>query len=371
MQFIVSSQLLLKALQNISGIISSNPTLSITTNFLVELKDGKLILSATDMDTMMTTECEVSKHEGDGAICMPSRTMLDYLKGEADQPLTFKITEEGDIDIQSAHGAYKMKGQEAEKFPKASTLDDATKLSVPTHVLTEGVSHTLFSVSSDDMKKNMSGVYIESRDSQLMFVSTDLQRLVKYSYPQADLGDLTGVIVPKKPLQQLHNILDTNNSNVDIAFNEQFIKIKNPQIEMTTRLIDGQFPDYEAVIPKNPPYQLEVNKTDLENSIKRINIFANKSTNQIVMDISKNKIKLQAEDLEFSYEGLETIPCVYDGDAIKLSFSAKLLLELIHHIPSDTVSVGLSTPNKPVIFLPVQDEEDEDELIMLIMPLVL
>ncbi len=371
MQFIVSSQLLLKALQNISGIISSNPTLSITTNFLVELTDGRLVLSATDMDTMMTTECELSKHEGEGAICMPSRTMLDYLKGEADQPLTFKVDEEGNIDINSAHGAYKMKGQEAEKFPKASTLEDATKLSVPTHVLTDGITHTLFSVSNDDMKKNMSGVYIESKDTHLIFVSTDLQRLVKYSYPQADLGEIPGVIVPKKPLQQLNNILAADNSNVDIAFNEQFIKIKNAQIEMTTRLIDGQFPDYAAVIPKNPPYKLEVNKSDLENSIKRINIFANKSTNQIVMDIANNKIKLQAEDLEFSYEGLETIPCAYEGDAIKLSFSAKLLLELIHHIPSETVSVGLSTPNKPVIFLPAQEEDEDEELIMLIMPLVL
>ncbi len=370
MQFIVSSQVLLKSLQKISGIISSNPTLTITTNFLVELNKGKLILSATDIDTMMTVECEVTKHEGDGAICMPSRTLLEYLKGEADQPLTFSVDDNGTIDIQSENGEYKLKGQDAEEFPRASSLDDAQTLTVPTHVLTDGTSYTLFSVSADENKRNMSGVHIECKAGQLIFVSTDLQRLVKYSYPQEDLQDMAGVIVPKKPLQQLNSILDSDNTDVDIAFNEQFIKIKSTQVEVVTRLIDGNFPDYEMVIPKDPPYSVEVNKDDLENAIKRINIFANKSTNQILLDINKNKIKLEAEDIEFSSEGNETISCAYDGDAIKLSFNAKLLAELLHNLPFATVNIGLSAPTKPVIFVPNTEEDSEDDLIMLIMPLV-
>ncbi len=370
MQFIVSSQVLLKALQKISGIISSNPTLSITTNFLVELRSGKLILSATDIDTMITTECEVSKHDKEGSICMPSRTLLEYLKGEADQPLTFSIDDNGIIDIQSENGEYKLKGQDADEFPRASSLEDAQVLTVPTHVITDGTSYTLFSVSSDDNKRNMSGVHIESKAGQLIFVSTDLQRLVKYSYPQQDIAEISGVIVPKKPLQQLNSILDSNNTDVDIAFNEQFIKIKNSQVEIVTRLIDGNFPDYEMVIPKDPPYTVEVNKDDLENAIKRINIFANKSTNQIILDISNNKIKLEAEDIEFSSEGNETISCSYDGDPIKLSFNAKLLAELLHNLPFASIRIGLSAPTKPVVFVPTTEEDAEDELIMLIMPLV-
>ncbi len=370
MQFIVSSQVLLKALQKISGIISSNPTLSITTNFLVELNEGKLVLSATDIDTMITTECEVSKQEGKGSICMPSRTLLEYLKGEADQPLTFKIDEDGTIDIQSANGEYKLKGQDAEEFPRASNLDGAQSLTVPTHVLTDGTSYTLFSVSADENKRNMSGLYMESKGGNLICVATDLQRLVKYSYPQEDMEEIAGVIIPKKPLQQLNSILDSDNTDVDIAFNEQFIKFKNPQVEVVTRLIDGNFPDYQMVIPKDPPYRVEVNKNDLENAIKRINIFANKSTNQILLDIKSNKIKLEAEDIEFSSEGNETIPCSYDGDAIKLSFNAKLLSELLHNLPFETINIGLSAPTKPVLFTPNTEEESDDELIMLIMPLV-
>ncbi len=377
MEFILSSQTLLKSLKNISGIISSKPTLVIADNFFVKLEDQQLVITATDVDTMMTTTCPVSKSNASGSVCIPSKILLDYLGSLPEQPLNIKVDEEHNIEIHSENGQYKLKGEDPNKFPEAIVLENPDTMQVPSHVLNDGISYTLFSVSNDDIKKNLNGVYMEVKSSSLVFVSTDMHRLVKYDYVVDMSEDKEGVIIPRKPLNQLSQILGDDNSDIEIFFNDQFFKVKNERIELVTRLIDGKFPDYEAVIPKKPPFKLEVNKNDLKGAMSRVNIFANKSTNQISIDISANKLKLMAQDLDFSYEGDETISCNYDGDPMKISFNAKLLLELVSNMPGENIQVGLSLPTKPALFEPneVSSEDDDsaaegdDNLKMVIMPL--
>jgi DNA polymerase-3 subunit beta len=370
MRFIISSTSLLRSLQQVGGVIATNTVLSILEDFLFELKDNTLTLTATDLETMMRVSLEVAEAQGEGRICIPSKILLEYLKSLPEQPITFHVNDKDlSIEMSSASGKYRIGGERADDFPKEPVAADTTAFSMPAVALIESINKSLFAVSGDTLRPAMTGVYFELGADGLTFVATDAHRLVKYTRTDGGTPSGTGFVVPKKPLQQLRSVLPADETMLNVSFNESHLFVATDKLSMSCRLIDARFPDYKAVIPKDNPYKLSIDRAAFASALRRVGIFANKTTNQVLLDIAGNSLQLSAQDVDFSYEGKETLPCSYNGEDMKIAFNAKLMYEMIQNMEGEEIFLELSTPTRAGIFRPAEEGENED-LLMLLMPLM-
>lgn len=371
MRFIVTSSALLKNLQQISGVISSNTVLSVLEDFLFELKGNTLTLTATDLETMMRVQMDVNDAQGDGRICIPSKILTEYLKNLPDQPITFNVNEKDlSIEMSSDVGKYKIGGEKADDFPKEPAPGNTTNFNMSSIALIETINKTLFAVSGDTLRPAMTGVYFELGGKKgLTFVSTDAHRLVKFVRSDVSCPAEEGFIVPKKPLQQLRGTLPADDTQLELSYNSSHLFVKSEKVSMSCRLIDARFPDYKAVVPTDNPYKLIISRGDFISALRRVSIFANKTTNQVVLDINGNSVTISAQDIDFSYEGKETLTCQYTGEDMKIAFNAKLMVEMLGNMDGDEIQMDLSTPTRAGIVRPTEKSENED-LLMLLMPLM-
>lgn len=370
MRFIVTSTSLLKNLQQISGVISANTVLSVLEDFLFELSGNTLTLTATDLETMMRIQMDVNDAQGDGRICIPSKILTEYLKNLPEQPITFTVNEKDlSIEISSDAGKYKIGGEKADDFPKEPAPGETTNFTMPSIALIESINKTLFAVSTDTLRPAMTGVYFELATDNITFVSTDAHRLVQFRRTDINCPTQEGFVVPKKPLQQLRATLPADDSQLQLSYNSSHLFINSARLSMSCRLIDARFPDYKAVIPADNPYKLTINRADFISALRRVSIFANKTTNQVVLEINGNALQLSAQDIDFSYEGKENLSCQYTGEDMKIAFNARLMIEMVNNLDGAEVQVDLSTPTRAGIFRPTEVAENEDVL-MLLMPLM-
>lgn len=370
MRFIVTSNVLLKNLQQISGVISSNTVLSVLEDFLFELNGTTLTLTATDLETMMRVQMEVNDAEGSGRICIPSKLLTEYLKNLPEQPMTFVVNEqELSIDMTSDVGKYRITGERADDFPKEQAPSDTSSFTMQSIALLESINKTLFAVSSDTLRPAMTGVFFEMKTDSITFVATDAHRLVQFRRSDISCPIEDGIVVPKKPLQQLRATLAPDATPLQLAYNSSHLFVTGAHFSLSCRLIDARFPDYKAVIPAENPYKLTINRGDFMSALRRVSIFANKTTNQVKFDINGNSIDISAQDIDFSYEGKETLSCQYVGEDMTIAFNAKLMIELISNLDGDDVLLELSSPTRAGIFKPVVPVENE-ELLTLLMPLM-
>jgi DNA polymerase-3 subunit beta len=377
MHFIVSSTSLLKNLQLVGGIISANVVLPILEDFLFELEGNSLTLTGGDMETMIKVSMEIQRDLTDeaggaasGKVCIPSKILLEYLKNLPEQPVHFTIhKEDSSIEISSNTGKYKIGGEKPDEYPKEPQPNDATSFTLPAIRLNEAINKSLFATSSDTLRPAMTGVFFEMAADGITFVATDAHRLVKLTRNDIDCPEEGGIIVPRKPLQQLKNIIPADESSLEISYNSTHLFVQSNKVRLSCRLIEGKFPPYKAVIPNDNPFSMMINRTDLISSLRRVSIFANKSTSQVVFDIVGNSVHISAQDIDFSYEGKETLNCQYSGEDMKIAFNAKLLIEMLGNMDGEEVKLELSMPSRAGIFRPVEKTENED-LLMLLMPLM-
>ncbi|MFI5154654.1 MAG: DNA polymerase III subunit beta [Chitinophagales bacterium] len=369
MKFIVSSSALLKQLQQISGVINANTVLPILEDFLFEVEKGKLTVVATDLETVMKVQVEVEAKDN-GKVCIPARILMDSLKNISDQPLTFNIDKHFAVEITSDNGKYKVMGENPDNFPKEPVADDTTSFTTTSSVLVTAINKTLFAVSSDDLRPAMTGVYFEMDKKGWQFVATDAHRLVRYKRSDVKCPQNDSLIVPKKPLNLLKAALHANEDEIKISYNSNHLFVQHGTTQMSCRLIDARFPDYKVVIPTDNPYKLTLNRNDFQGALRRVSIFSNKSTNQVVLNIHGSELQLAAQDIDFSFEGTERMKCQYDGEDLAIAFNAKFLIEMLSTTDSEEIKIELSTPTKAGIIKPVEIEENE-ELLMLVMPLML
>ncbi|MFT3703475.1 MAG: DNA polymerase III subunit beta [Agriterribacter sp.] len=369
MKFIVSSSALLKQLQHISGVISSNTVLPILEDFLFEIEKNKLTVVATDLETVMKIHIDIEARDS-GRICIPAKILIDSLKNLPDQPLTFTIDKNFGVEITSDNGKYKVMGENPDNFPKEPAAKDINSFTMASGALVTAINKTLFAVSNDDLRPAMTGVFFELDSKGITFVATDAHRLVRYRKTDVSCPQKDSFIVPKKPLNLLKSALPDNEDELKISYNGNHLFIDHGTTELVCRLIDARFPDYKVVIPVENPYKMTVSRGDFQNALRRVSVFSNKSTNQVALTISGAELQLAAQDIDFSFEGNERMSCRYEGEDIQIAFNAKFLIELLNATGSSEVVMELSTPTKAGILLPVEKDEDE-ELLMLAMPLML
>src|SRR5690554_6471194 len=306
MKFIVSSSYLLKQLQVLGGIINNNNTLPILDNFLVNLDNNNLTVSASDLETTISSKLEVERTD-QGMVCIPARLLLETLKTFPEQPLTFTIEDNSTIEISSNHGKYALAYADAEDFPNVVELKDPSSTTVQGDVLSTAISKTIFASGNDDLRPVMSGVFFQFSTDGLIFVATDAHKLVKYSRDDISASQTAEFIMPKKPLNLLKSILAGSEDDVTIEYNESNAKFTFDNTEMICRLIDGKYPNYEAVIPKENPNKLLIDRTQFLNSVRRVSIFSSKSTHQIRLKIAGAELNISAEDVDYSNKAEERL----------------------------------------------------------------
>ncbi len=375
MKFVVSSSALLKQLSAINGVITSNPVVPILENFLCDIQNGTLKITASDLQTTVMTELEVDTQEK-GSIAVPARILIDTLKNLPEQPVTFTVDASTyTVEIQSANGRYRLSGENATDFPKVPMVEDGHEVEMPSDVLANAVSNTIFATSTDELRPAMTGVYVNLNGADSTFVATDGHRLIRYRRDDIGSGSKSPIIIPRKALTLLRSVLPAENVSVSVKFNAsnaffKFAGASGGNIQMVCRLIDERYPDYENVIPRDNNNTMTVNRATLLSSLKRIAIYANKTTHQVRLKVADNQLHVSAEDIDFSNEANETLECEHAGEEIEIGFNARFLIEMLSNLDTKEVVFKFSQPNRAGLIEPGVKEDHEDVL-MLVMPVML
>jgi DNA polymerase-3 subunit beta len=370
MKFIVSSSALLKQLSGINGVITTNPVVPILENFLFEIDGGTLTVTASDLQTSMITELEVESKES-GSIAVPAKILLETLRNLPEQPVTFTIDEETySIAISSDNGHYKLAGENATDFPKVPSVSNDFSVTLSTDVLSSAINNTIFATSNDELRPAMTGVYMNLTDTNTTFVATDGHRLVRYRRVDVASDNGNAIIIPRKALNLLKLTLPAENTDVAVEFNVSNAFFRFNNIRMICRLIDERFPDYENVIPGDNTNKMTIDRQEFLSSLKRIAIYANKTTHQVRLKLTGSELQISAEDLDFSNEANERLSCEHDGEDLEIGFNARFLIEMLNNIESSKVEMDFSESNRAGLILPAEKDDNED-ILMLVMPVML
>jgi len=372
MNFIVSSSALHRQLSRIAGAIPTRSVLPIIENFLFEIDQNTLTISTTNLETSMQTRLQIESRGDAIRIAIPAKILLDILKQLPEQPITFIIDESTfGVEISSENGKYKISGENGEDFPMIPQPEATESIQVAAHAMLKAITKTLFAASTDEDKAALNGIFFDLGEHGATFVATDAHRLVRYRRVDVTVPNPTSFIVPQKALNLLKGSLDPNdNRDVVIRYNENNAFFHTDNLLLVCRLIDHRYPDYENVIPVNNPNKLFIAKQELMGTLRRVNIFANKSTHQVRFALRGSELEISSEDPDFANEAKETLKCHYEGSDIEIGFNAALLLDVIQNVDTEEVTVEMSEPNRAGIILPNVQEEGED-ILMLIMPIML
>jgi DNA polymerase-3 subunit beta len=308
-----------------------------------------------------------------GKIAIPAKILLDTLKTFPEQPLTFTMDmKTKQVEISSDYGKYKLTGHDGDEFPRLPEVENATSIELPSEVLLEAITKTIFATGNDDLRPVMSGVYCQLSPEDITFVATDAHKLVRYRRKDSKSKVATSFILPKKPLTLLKNILSAEDSKVKIDYNESNAFFTFSNISLICRLIDGRYPNYEAVIPSENPNKLVIDREMFLNSIRRVAIYSNKTTHQVRLKISGSELHVSAEDLDYSNEAKERLTCQYKGQDMEIGFNARFLLDMLTNMDAEEIRLEMSAPNRAGVMFPAKsDSKSGEDLLMLVMPVML
>ncbi|MBK8679339.1 MAG: DNA polymerase III subunit beta [Sphingobacteriales bacterium] len=373
-RFVVSATNLLKTLQTVSGAIGTNATLPILEDFLLETSGDLLTISASDLDTSIVRSIEIQGSPGNNSVAIPSRILLDTLKTLPEQPITFAIDADlNQIELIWQNGYSKIATEPACDFPRIPEVtNEKNGFSIQSSILHNAINRTLFAVGNDDLRPAMNGVLTAINSEGIVFVATDAQKLVKFTHNEVTSAEHVQFILPKKALNLLKTALPVNEDiAVAIKYDATNAHFLFNDTHIVCRLIDARYPDYEMVIPRNNDKKLVVNRKDLQNALRRLSLFSSKSTYQVVFKISADILNLTAQDLDFSNEAHENIPCQFDGtEDISIAFNARFLLDMLNNIETEEVLFDFYSPIRAILMLPTANQPNED-LLMLVMPIII
>ncbi len=373
MKFILSSLKLLKAIQALSGVINSSNTLPILDDFLFDISEDKLRVTASDLETTMTVAIQPDMVEGTGRVTIPARILIDVMKNFPDIPVSFNIDEVTmAIELTTGEGRYKMVGHKSDEFPQVPVLAEPMVWEVPADVIACGFEKTIFATGNDEIRPIMTGVLMQMTENCLTFVATDAHKLVRYRRMDVRSDVAASFIMPKKPINQLKNILAGRaDEPVRIEFNSTNASFTFGEYNLVCRLIEGRYPNYEAVIPATNPNKLIVDRQLINSAIKRVAIFSSKATHQVRFKISGQELTLTAEDLDYSNEAKERLTCNYTGEDMEIGFSSKFFQEMLANLSQNEIQLEMSAPNRAGIITPVDNQNADEDILMLLMPVML
>ncbi|MDX9726169.1 MAG: DNA polymerase III subunit beta [Bacteroidales bacterium] len=374
MKFVVSSTELLGHLQAISRVISSKNTLPILDNFLFNLSGNDLEITASDLESTLITRMKLENTSGDGIIAMPARILLDTLKEFSVQPLTFDINAETmAVVITSENGKFNIMGQNGVDFPALPAIRKEKKFTfgINADVMLAGINKTLFATADDELRPVMGGIFVEASTDKITFVASDAHKLVRYQRSDAHAEDNASFILPKKPASLLKNILPREEGPLTVEFDDKNAFFILNDYKVVCRLVEGNYPNYNSVIPKNNPRKITIDRVEFFNTLKRVSVFSNQASNLVKLQLKGNQAMVSAQDIDFSISAYEKIKCQYTGDDMEIGFKSVFLLEILANIASQDVMIELADPTRAGLFLPAETENESEDLLMLLMPMMI
>ncbi len=374
MKFVVSSNELLSHLQSVSRVISSKNTLPILDNFLFSLEGNELKITASDLETTLITTVTLENATDSGKIAVPARILTDTLKEFSEQPLTFEInTDNLNVVINSENGQFTVMGQSGDEFPQLPVIkeDQKVSLDVDSELLLSGISKTIFATADDELRPVMNGIFIELSPEDVTFVASDAHKLVRYKRTDGHADTSATFILPKKPASLLKNILPRQESPVRIEFDEKNSSFTLSNYRMVCRLVEGNYPSYNSVIPTENPNKLTIDRVELYNTLRRVSVFSNQASNLVKLQLKGNQITVSAQDIDFSISAYERLNCQYEGDDMEIGFKSTFLIEILSNIASQDVFMELSDPTRAGLILPAESDNDNEDVLMLLMPMMI
>lgn len=372
MRFDVSSTALLSRLQAISKVIASKNSLPILDSFLFRLEENLLTVTAADAETRLVTRVDVMNAQGEGLFAVSAKILLDPLKELPEQPLTFDINDDNlEIFIHFQNGKYNFIGQKGDAYPQQKPLNDqAVSISMDAQLLLSGLSRSLFATADDELRPVMNGVYFDIHPEDLTFVASDGHKLVRLCCQSVKAPERASFILPKKPANLLKNLLPKESGMASIRFDENNAYVTCSNFEMVCRLIEGRYPNYNAVIPKSNPFKVTIDRLSFLNALKRVSVFSNQASSLVKLHLKSSEMVVSAQDIDFSTSAEEHIACQFDGAELKIGFKATYLIEILGTMNSADVILELADPSRAGLIVPSENEADE-ELLMLLMPMML
>lgn len=382
-KFNISSSLLSSNLQSIGKVISSKNTLPILDYFLFDISGSELKVTASDLETTLVATLEIDNQGVDGAVAIPARRITDSIKEFSEQPLTISVDSESwEVTISWRSGKLSIPGITGLGYPEAQVVDgiEGHEFEIPSQVLLDGIVSTIFATADDQLRPVMNGINVGLSSDGIVFVATDAHRLVKYTHSGVVLSGVSGTggegasfILPQKPAQLLKAILTRDDQVINVSFDNKNVIFTLPKHTLVCRLIEGNYPNYNAVIPQNNPHVITVDRADLIASIKRVSVCANQASGLIKFLLGDSNLNLTTQDIDYSAAAEDNIPCNYTGDAIEIGFKAPFLLDLLGNVHTDEVVMELADSTRPGLFLPAVDAEkpQEHSLLMLLMPMMI
>lgn len=375
MKFTVSSSELLQSLLSVSKVISSKNSLPILDNFLFVIKDGTLEVTASDLEITLKTTVKLESVEKEGEIAVPAKLLTDTLREFSEQPLTFETNEsENIIEISWINGAAQIPFFSANDYPAMIQLSDiALNISISSETLLNGITNTLYATADEELRPVMNGILFDLSNDNLTLVASDAHKLVCYKRHDINNEDKTSFILPKKTASILKNLLPKIEDDIKITFDNKNATFEFENTYLISRLVEGNYPPYKAVIPADNDNQkrLIIGRTDLLNSARRVAVCSNQATSHIKLQVSFNQLIVSAQDLSFSIAAHESLPCQYDGEPMDLGFKSTFLVEILNNLNSDEVLIKLEEPNKAVLILPEGVQNSDEEIIALLMPILI
>lgn len=373
MRFTVSSSALSSKLNMLAKVIGSKNSLPILDCFLFQVANGEMSITASDSDNVIKSTLALTDHDGEGEFCVPNRVILDALKELPEQPLHFDVDTAGEavaIKIVYQNGLYNFTGQSAEEYPRTQSMNDAcTTVSLPTEMLINNISRSLFATANDELRPVMNGIYFDLTADALAIVASDGHKLVRSKNFTIKSESPSAFNLPKKPASLLKNILSKDGDDAIIKFDDRSAEIQFTDGVMRCRLIDGRYPNYNSVIPDNPN-EVTVDRRGLQSALRRVLPFASESSQLIRFHIESGRFEVSSEDIDFSTSAKEQLSCEYNGSPISIGFKGSSLMEILSNLTSDNIIIQLADPSRAGIIVPAEQPENED-ILMLIMPMLL
>lgn len=374
MKFVVSSMELLSHLQAISRVISNKNTLPILDNFLFSLENGNLEITASDLESTLVTSMQLENSDGSGDIAIPAKILTDILKEFSDIPLTFEIdTNSMMIVIQSESGKFTIMGQNGAEFPQMPVIkaDAKQSLEIEGDVLLSGINKTLFATADDELRPVMNGVFMELSPDDTTFVASDAHKLVRYKRTDVKAESASSFILPKKPASLLKNILPKEESMVKLEFDDKNASFTLTNYKMVCRLVEGNYPSYNSVIPTDNPYKMTIDRMEFYNVLRRVSVFSNQASNLVKLALSGNQLSISAQDIDFSISANERLNCQYEGEDMEIGFKSTFLIEILANLTTTEVVMEMSDPTRAGILLPTDADDDSEDILMLLMPMMI
>ncbi len=373
MKFQVTSTRLFNQLQAVSRVIGSKNSLPILEDILFHLEGNKLSLTASDGETTIRTSLEVDEAEGSGLVAFGAKILIETFKQFPEVPLTFVIDEQNfGMTISSLNGEYSVVGVNGAEYPQVpfEAEENSHAFTMSSALLLDAISKTVACTADDELRPVMNGIYFDMTPEKATLVATDAHRLVRYSNTSIHVDEPASFILPKKPANLLKNVLAKDENEVNIRFGARNVLFNFASTEIICRLIDGRYPNYNAVIPQNNTNIMTIDRATLLSACKRVAVFANAGTALIRLALAENSVTVSSQDIDFSTSAEEKLVCSYSGTPMAIGFKAPFLNELLGTIESDEVMLKLADPARAGLLLPAENKEGE-ELLMLLMPMLL